>query len=63
MNSTSSWFVCYVHGQPHAGGNDIWYYTQGDRVTSHPEYHAWGFMPALYVHTVHDPGDSRLPAC
>jgi hypothetical protein len=63
MNTTSSWFVCWVHGAPHAGGNDIWYYTQGDRVVSHPEFHAWGYVPAVNVHTTHDPGDSRLSQC
>lgn len=63
MDSTSSWFLCWVHGDQHAGGNDIWYYTQGDRVDSHPEWHAWGFMPAVNVHTTNDPGDSRLSEC
>jgi hypothetical protein len=63
MNSTNSWFLCWQYGAYHSGGNNIWYYTQGDDVISHPEYHAWGFMPANYVYTTVDPQDSRLPRC
>jgi hypothetical protein len=63
MDTTSSWFVCYVEGAQHEGGNNIWYYTQGDRVVSNPEFNRWGFMPAVHVHTTNDPGDSRLPPC
>jgi hypothetical protein len=31
MDTRTSWFVCYARGEVHAGRNDIWYYTQGDR--------------------------------
>ena len=63
MLSTNSWFVCWVNGADHRGGNNIWYYTQGDKVVSYPEYKAWGYMPAVYVNTTNDPGDSKLPEC
>jgi hypothetical protein len=63
LDTTSSWLVCYRHGSTHAGGNDIWYYTQGDRAA--PGYEsraAWGYLPAdLVVAPAHPaPG---LPAC
>jgi hypothetical protein len=63
MYSTNSWFVCYVHGAWHAGGNNIWYYTQGD--VADADWHrerAWGFMPARYVWTNEDP-DPGMPRC
>src|SRR4051794_21469350 len=44
--STTSWFVCYRHGEQHAGGNDVWYYTQGDRSAEGQEFRrAWGYTP------------------
>lgn len=64
MVTTNSWFVCYVKGIYHAGGNNIWYYTQGDTVVSqYKGYRSWGYMPAQYVYTTKDPGDSKLPPC
>lgn len=36
LYSTESWFVCWTAGRMHAGGNRIWYYTQGD--VSHPDH-------------------------
>jgi len=45
MLTTYSWFECWVHGDPHFGGNDTWYATQGD------EHGNYGFMPAGYVYT------------
>ncbi|NEA72026.1 hypothetical protein [Streptomyces sp. SID13588] len=63
MDSTTSWFVCYAHGAQHAGGNDVWYYTQGDRVVGgQGSRRAWGYMPAVDVSTRQDPYDS-IPAC
>lgn len=63
MQTTESWFVCWSAGQPHAGNNDIWYYTQGDASTSGWDgRHGWGFMAAVNVHTRHDP-DSAIPEC
>ncbi|MBO2451603.1 hypothetical protein J4573_31245 [Actinomadura barringtoniae] len=46
MYTEESWFVCWTHGQQHAGGNDIWYYTQADKSAGKPELEGWGFMPA-----------------
>ncbi len=63
MVSTSSWFVCYRHGAPHAGGNDVWYYSQGDRSTPGWEGRlAWGYMPAVNLHTSVDPAPG-IPEC
>ncbi|MBI3899975.1 MAG: hypothetical protein HY308_17025 [Gammaproteobacteria bacterium] len=50
MDTTRSWFVCYRRGAKHKGGNDVWYYSLGDR--SEPPYErreAWGFMAAADV--------------
>lgn len=63
LYSTESWFVCWTAGRMHAGGNRIWYYTQGD--VSHPDHRdrrAWGFVPARYLDTVVDP-DPGTPQC
>jgi hypothetical protein len=54
MFSNPSWFVCYVHGAWHAGQNDIWYYTKGDRKAPGASTR-WGFMPAADVWTSIDP--------
>jgi hypothetical protein len=63
MDSTVSWFTCYKRGTVHAGGNDVWYYTQGDRyATGQASRNKWGFMPAVSVATRSDPYDG-IPAC
>jgi hypothetical protein len=49
LHSGFSYFKCYAVGQPHAGGNNIWYYTYGD------ESGAWGYVPAVNVYTPQDP--------
>jgi hypothetical protein len=61
----ASWtaLVCYRHGSTHAGGNDVWYYAQGDRAA--PGYEdrvMWGFLPADHAVTTRDP-EPALPAC
>ncbi len=56
MQSISSWFVCYRHGEFHGGGNDVWYYTQGDDPLPGWESRlVWGYMPAVDVYTSTDP--------
>jgi hypothetical protein len=56
MSTVESWFACYRHGEPHQGGNDVWYYTQGDKIQPGWEARkAWGFMPAYAVRTHVDP--------
>jgi hypothetical protein len=56
--------VAALVGAVHAGGNDTWYYTQGDVATPGLELgNAWGWMQARYVFTTHDQGDSRLSEC
>ncbi|MBF6056064.1 hypothetical protein GO002_29980 [Streptomyces eurocidicus] len=52
---TFSWFACWGHGDPHPGGNDIWYWTQLDNG-------AWGNVPAVDVNTGQDPAPG-LRAC
>lgn len=47
--TTHSTFLCYWHGAPHSGGNDVWYYTEGDQSD------AKGFVPASAVNTQTDP--------
>ncbi|MEE1770221.1 hypothetical protein PUR34_19255 [Streptomyces sp. JV185] len=48
LNGTFSWFQCWGHGDPHPGGNDIWYWTELDNG-------AWGNVPAADVSTGQDP--------
>jgi hypothetical protein len=56
MRSNTSWFVCYRHGELHGGGNDVWYYTQGDDPLPGWESRlVWGYMPAVDVYTSTDP--------
>jgi hypothetical protein len=49
LRSGFSYFKCYTIGQPHGGGNSIWYRTYGDDVG------AWGYVPAVDVWTPQDP--------
>ncbi len=47
MKTINSWFVCYRRGARHEGGNDVWYYTQGDEILPDAEAQkGWGYMPA-----------------
>ncbi|MYV98050.1 hypothetical protein [Streptomyces sp. SID3343] len=48
LTSTYSWFSCWASGDPHSGGNTIWYYTNGDDG-------GHGFLPAQRVFTPQDP--------
>jgi tRNA A-37 threonylcarbamoyl transferase component Bud32 len=63
MDTTRSWFVCFRHGDRHAGGNDIWYYTQGDgSLPGWDHRDAWGYMAAVDVHAPAHPV-AGMPAC
>jgi len=63
METRRSWFVCFRRGERHAGGDDVWYYTQGDWVERGWEKrHAWGYMPAVHVHARAHPYPG-VPAC
>ncbi|WP_221352154.1 hypothetical protein [Streptomyces beigongshangae] len=44
-----STFNCWGYGDQHSGGNDIWYWAQGDVVGD------WGNVPASVVFTPYDP--------
>ena len=61
MDTSYSWFTCWQYGDWHSGGNNIWYFSQGDRGLN--GLHAWGFMPAVDVWTHVDPapGLQRCP--
>ena len=61
MRSTNSWFVCWVDGQEHRGGNNIWYYTQGD-TTEEASLRGWGYMPAYSLYEDDDPWPG-MPRC
>ncbi|WP_066369205.1 hypothetical protein [Herbidospora mongoliensis] len=50
-----NWFVCWTRGERHQGGNDVWYYTQGDHSAAKKELEAWGFVPAVNLDTTTDP--------
>jgi hypothetical protein len=63
MDSTWSWFACYKRGREHAGGNNVYYYSQGDRSAPGQEWrHAWGYIPAVNVYTDVDPWPG-MPEC
>ncbi|MGW1955835.1 hypothetical protein ACWCPI_24315 [Streptomyces sp. NPDC001920] len=62
LATTLSWFVCWETGEMHAGGNRIWYYTQGDRILNWPLRKGWGYVPAFYLWTEQDPFPG-LPPC
>jgi hypothetical protein len=61
LRTNPSWFACWTRGEEHAGGNDVWYYTQGDDTLSRPTLEAWGFVPAASVggRAHPDPGVAR----
>ncbi|WP_221351205.1 hypothetical protein [Streptomyces beigongshangae] len=62
LATTLSWFVCWETGELHAGGNRIWYYTQGDRILNWPLRKGWGYVPAFSLWTTEDPFPG-LPPC
>jgi hypothetical protein len=48
LTSTYSYFNCWTRGDAHSGGNDVWYYTDGDDG-------GHGYLPAQRVYTPQDP--------
>lgn len=58
MMTVRSWFLCYRLGADHEGGNNVWYYTQGDRPVPGP----WGFMAAADVTSATHP-PPEMPLC
>ncbi|MFE6975686.1 hypothetical protein [Streptomyces sp. NPDC057682] len=56
LRTSYSWFKCYVRGEQHSGGNNIWYYTNGD------DYGNYGYIAAARVFTSVDPAPG-LPRC
>jgi len=63
MTTVDSWFVCFRHGEVHRGGDDVWYYTQGDGALPGWEArHAWGYMPSFYVRASPHPS-AGIPEC
>ncbi|MFC6083458.1 hypothetical protein [Sphaerisporangium aureirubrum] len=63
LESNPSWFVCWMRGERHSGGNDIWYYTQGDYSAGKKHLEAWGFVPADKVRTISDPDPAVTRRC
>ncbi|XKK39029.1 hypothetical protein HFP72_32185 [Nocardiopsis sp. ARC36] len=49
LETSFSWFQCWGRGDSHAGGNNVWYWTQGDRNGR------FGNIPAVNVFTTVDP--------
>jgi hypothetical protein len=55
-STTTTWLLCYRRGAVHGGGNNVWYYTQGDAVAGGQGHrNMWGYMPAQYVYINTDP--------
>ncbi|NVI91383.1 hypothetical protein [Actinomadura sp. BRA 177] len=63
LETDPSWFICWTRGQAHPGGNDVWYYTQGDRATGRPELHRWGYVPASEVRVGEAPDPAVTRRC
>jgi hypothetical protein len=63
LESNPSWFVCWTRGARHGGGNDVWYYTQGDHSAGKKHLKAWGFVPAERVITLTDPDPGVTRRC
>ncbi|MDG4860992.1 hypothetical protein P8605_22950 [Streptomyces sp. T-3] len=61
LRTTHSWFKCWHGGQHHSGGNDTWYYTQGD------DKGRWGWVSADNLSTSSafdkNPSAHGLPEC
>ncbi|MEU6040712.1 hypothetical protein ABZ801_35475 [Actinomadura sp. NPDC047616] len=49
LDTSPSVFACWGEGDLHAGGNRIWYWTNGDRTKQ------WGNIPAVHLYTSVDP--------
>jgi hypothetical protein len=49
LRSNPSYFKCWVRGDQHSGGNNVWYYTNGD------DHGSYGYVPAVRVFTNPDP--------
>src|SRR5262249_60604708 len=45
LRTSYSWFICWGPGEPHAGGNTTWYYTEGDDAGRR------GWLPAVNLDT------------
>ncbi|MFI0352309.1 hypothetical protein [Actinomadura sp. 9N407] len=63
LDTDPSWFICWVRGERHQGGNDVWYYTQGDRATGRPELNGWGYVPASALHVARHPDPAVTKQC
>jgi len=57
LETVRSWFLCYRRGAAHEGGNDVWYYTQGD----HPAPGPWGYVAAVDVQAASHPYPGMAP--
>ncbi|MFG1998666.1 hypothetical protein ACGFNU_05910 [Spirillospora sp. NPDC048911] len=63
LDTQRSWFACWARGEKHAGGSDIWYYTQGDRMSNKAELKGWGFMPASWMLSAEHPNPGVKREC
>ncbi|MFC4051196.1 hypothetical protein ACFOY4_16005 [Actinomadura syzygii] len=63
LETDPSWFICWTRGERHSGGNDVWYYTQGDRATGKPELNGWGYVPASTLRTARAPDPAITRRC
>ncbi|GAA2405892.1 hypothetical protein GCM10010191_12280 [Actinomadura vinacea] len=63
LDTDASWFICWTRGARHSGGNDIWYYTRGDRTARRPELQAWGYVPAVELYTDRHPAPEVTREC
>ncbi|MFB4320104.1 hypothetical protein [Actinomadura sp. 21ATH] len=63
LDTDPSWFVCWVRGGRHRGGNDVWYYTQGDRPSGRAGLKAWGYVPASALHVARHPDPAITEEC
>lgn len=63
LRTNPSWLICWTRGQE-VGGEDVWYYTQGDdALTDPPIPSTWGFIPASDVLVPEHPAPGVTRRC
>ncbi|MBB5121643.1 hypothetical protein AF335_08090 [Streptomyces eurocidicus] len=60
--TTRSWVVCWKTGDPPPGGNEFYYYTQGNVIVDRPGAKGWGYLPGHLLYADGHPAPG-VPKC